>query len=91
MLLGGDRAHSELSNRGSGLKIGPFLTEIQPLFTLTQPKIVRFSIRSHRWKAQDLPAISQAYGALIGDKTVTKSVSKLTRTFQICSVDIFLR
>ncbi len=32
MLLGGDRAHSELSNGGFELKIGPFLTEIQPLY-----------------------------------------------------------
>ncbi len=30
-ILGDDRAHSELSNGGFGLKIGPFLTEIRPI------------------------------------------------------------
>ncbi len=52
----------ELSNGGFRLKIGPLLSEIQPFLcnipihftkmTTTQPKISRFSIRNHRWKAE---------------------------------------
>ncbi len=65
-------AHPQLSNGGFGLKIGQFLTELQPFLrkgtkmAISQPKIYRFSIRNHRWKGLE----EQAHSALIGNITV---------------------